>query len=238
VESGKADSSDKVYLHSGYDEKVRIAEQIKKGKHRTLVGGKWDKLGQLQLDFLRGAGLRPHHNVLDIGCGCLRAGVKLIPFLEPNHYYGIDGEEKLLRVGYRKELPAAGLAGRLSRSNLCCSRLFRHARLPEGVIDFGIAASVMTHLPYNFLRVCLENTEKYFRERGRLYVTFFEIPEGAVFSQPLVHPKGTKTCGFSDPYHYYKRDMFAAAEGTHWRARYVGDWGHPRGQYMMEYERV
>ena len=34
---------------------------------------------------------------------------------------------------------------------------------------------------------------------------------------------------------WYTRDeMRAIADSTGWDAHYVGDWGHPRGQMMME----
>jgi hypothetical protein len=32
--------------------------------------------------------------------------------------------------------------------------------------------------------------------------------------------------------------MLAAAAGTGWAARYIGDWNHPRGQNIVEYTRV
>jgi len=45
-------------------------------------------MGQWQLDFLVGQGLRPWHCLLDLACGSLRAGVRFIDYLEPGHYLG------------------------------------------------------------------------------------------------------------------------------------------------------
>ena len=201
--------------------------------HRRLIGGMWDAIGQLQFDFLKKMGLRPEHRVLDIGCGCLRAGVKLIPYLEPEHYFGIDSDKALLRAGYRKELAVAGLSDRLPRHNLFCSRLFRHKRLPEGTIDYGICAGVMTHLPYEHLKLCLANSAEYFRRGGKLYVSFFELEEGTAAPEAAKMRPGP-----AGAYHYREGDMIAAAEGTSWQATYIGPWDHPRGQMMMEYERL
>jgi SAM-dependent methyltransferase len=229
----------KVVLRDGQnDDKARFVEKIANGQHRRLVGGLWDKIGQLQLEFLKQAGLRPDHRVLDIGCGCLRAGVKLVAYLEPNHYFGIDAEKKLLEIGYRQELAKVGLKDRLDRGNLYCSRLCQHQRLAENTIEYGICVSVITHLPLSFLMTCLQNTEKYFKRGGKLYVSFFEIPEQATFSQPVANSNGNATPSFADPYHYYRKDMVGVAEGTLWRPRYIGEWGHPRGQAMVEYERI
>jgi SAM-dependent methyltransferase len=163
-------SSDKAF-GSQYDDDERTASFIARGDHRTLVGAKWDELGQLQLDFLKKEGLRPDHKFLDIGCGCLRAGVKIVPYLDNNNYYGIDRDKGLLDVGHEVELKKAGVKYRLRRSNLYCSRLFKHERLPVNTIDMGICNSVMTHLPQNFIRICLENTEAYFKIGGRLFIT-------------------------------------------------------------------
>jgi hypothetical protein len=37
---------------------------IRKGRHRTRVGGQWDELGELQLEFMIAQGLRPEHRLL------------------------------------------------------------------------------------------------------------------------------------------------------------------------------
>lgn len=225
-------------VESQYDRTERTASLIAAGKHRNLIGGQWDVMGDLQLDFLRRSGLMPEHRVLDIGCGCLRAGVKLIPYLEPDHYYGLDAEKALLDVGFHKELARAGIQDRLSRANLYASRLFIHRRLGAATIDMAICNSVMTHLPLNYVRICLENTFDYFKDGASLFMTFFELPAGTRFSAPHTNTHGVTTNGASDPYHYPVSDMVHAAEGTGWAASYIGEWGHPRGQAMMHYRRA
>lgn len=44
--------------------------------HRNYVGGLWDEIGLLQFEFLKSRGLKPHHVLVDIACGSLRAGVQ------------------------------------------------------------------------------------------------------------------------------------------------------------------
>lgn len=39
---------------------------------------------------LLGFGLRPQHRVVDYGCGSLRVGCQLIPYLERGCYFGLD----------------------------------------------------------------------------------------------------------------------------------------------------
>lgn len=57
---------------------------------QEAVGGNWDTLPQKHMQILQSVGLKPQHTVLDFGCGTLRTGRKLIPFLETGNYYGID----------------------------------------------------------------------------------------------------------------------------------------------------
>ncbi len=127
------------------------AEQIATGWHRTWIGGLWEKMGRFQLDYLVAEGLSPQMNLLDVGCGCLRAGVWFIPYLEPGRYFGIDVSAPLLDAGYDVELPAAGLQGRLARENLLANGSFEAWRFGTP-FDMALAQSVFTHLPANFSR--------------------------------------------------------------------------------------
>ena len=96
-------------------------------RHRHDVGGLWRKVGKLQLDFLVGQGLKPESKLIDIGCGCLRAGLRFIRYLDEGNYYGIDINGKLLNAGYKKEL-GAGLKRKLPRKNLLTEGRFNISR--------------------------------------------------------------------------------------------------------------
>jgi hypothetical protein len=53
--------------------------------HRRVIGNvpHWEYMGKLQLDYLVERGLKPEHNLLDVGCGPLRAGIHFIEYLTP-----------------------------------------------------------------------------------------------------------------------------------------------------------
>jgi SAM-dependent methyltransferase len=59
----------------------------------------FESAGRLQFSTLIREGLWPHSKVLDIGCGALRAGYWLVRFLEPERYYGIEPNRKMLDKG-------------------------------------------------------------------------------------------------------------------------------------------
>ena len=50
-----------------YDDLQRLATDVAQGRHREVIGGMWDAVGALQLDFMKGQGLAPQHRLLDVG---------------------------------------------------------------------------------------------------------------------------------------------------------------------------
>src|SRR5580704_2629944 len=59
----------------------------------------FESAGRLQLATLVREGLYPYSRLLDVGCGCLRAGYWLIRLLDPGCYYGIEPNTKMLQAG-------------------------------------------------------------------------------------------------------------------------------------------
>jgi SAM-dependent methyltransferase len=57
----------------------------------------WRKGGKIQFDYLKKHGLKPEDTLLEIGCGNLRAGWRIIEFLDAGHYYGNDISPEVLR---------------------------------------------------------------------------------------------------------------------------------------------
>lgn len=62
--------------------------------------------GRAQLITLLRVGLYPHSKLLDVGCGCVRAGYWLIQFLDRHGYCGIEPNTKMLQAGIDELLPA------------------------------------------------------------------------------------------------------------------------------------
>lgn len=200
--------------------------------HRTFVGGMWDKLGQLQLDFLRAQGLEPGHRFLDVGCGALRAGRLIAAYLDHGNYYGIDINHELITIGYERELDDTTRA-KLPEANLRATDRFD---ADFGVpFDMAIAQSIFSHVGLNWIRLCLARLGASMAPGGRFYATFFE--EGDDF--PIDGISDSKKGRFTERnvYWYYRDDLRWATERTPFEFRYVGDWNHPRGQVMAEFTR-
>lgn len=221
---------------SRYYDKAAFEPAMRAGLHRESVGGSWDEIGQLQLDFLVARGLMPRHRLLDVGCGSLRAGVKLIRYLDPGHYAGIDLHELLLDAGYDIELVNEGLSHKLPRSNLWADGEFDFSWCPMQ-IDFALAQSVFTSLPLNFLRVCLERLPLFVVPGGKFFVSIFEIPDDHPTHKPYRHPSGLISHGAREPYHYRFADMEYCCRSLPWLAVKVGDWAHPLSVRMVQFDR-
>jgi cyclopropane fatty-acyl-phospholipid synthase-like methyltransferase len=179
---------------SGYDDSGVIANAVADGRHREVIGGLWEQLGNLQFEFLASHGLKPTHHLLDIGCGSLRGGVRFAAYLEPGHYWGVDSNQSLLDAGYTIELAQAGLSDRVPRENLLCDDEFRFARFGR-MFDVAIAQSLFTHLSANRIKLCLDRLATVMKPGGRLFATYFEVTDDHPFGEAYDHPHGVRTWG-------------------------------------------
>lgn len=199
-------------------------------EYRGFVGGMWDEMGKLQEEFLVGQGLRPSDRFLDVGCGSLRAGVRLVDFLEPGHYHGIDISHQVLVAGHQHELTQQQRE-RLPAANLRATDRFD---ADFGVpFDMAIAQSLFTHISLNHIRLCLFRVAKVMRGGGKFFATFNERPA----NHPLDSTQG-KRYSERNVFWQYRADLAWAASFSPWEFRYIGDWGHPRGQVMVEFTRL
>ena len=74
--------------------------------YRAFVGppGRFDLMSSAQFSLLHMLGLRETQRVLDFGCGSLRLGRLLIPYLRTGRYFGIEPEAWLVEEGFAREL--------------------------------------------------------------------------------------------------------------------------------------
>lgn len=209
------------------------ADAIRNGEHRALIGGMWDDVGALQFEFLKQAGLEPRHRLLDVGCGALRGGLHFARYLDPGHYCGMDANASLIEAA-RAELGAAGLDPR--GAHLLADADFRFDAF-GGRFDYAIAVSLFTHLFLNHIQVCLVRIAGALAPDGCFYATYFEAPATAHLD-PIVHAAGEVTSHYAtDPFHQSFSELAALAASAGLEANRIGDFGHPRGQYMAMFRR-
>jgi cyclopropane fatty-acyl-phospholipid synthase-like methyltransferase len=206
-------------------------EEIRKKMHRNFVGGLWDELGSLQLEFLVDSGLKPGHKLLDVGCGSLRGGVRYIEYLQEGNYYGLDINNSLIEAG-KIEVEEAGLLSK--NPNLIVDDKFSFHRFGER-FDFMVSVSVFTHLPMNIILRCLNMARDSLAPNGVYFTTFFQAPT-SLHLEKIKHQPGEVVTNYdSDPFHYSIEELSYMATLAKLELQVVGDWGHPRGQKMAAF---
>jgi SAM-dependent methyltransferase len=142
---------------------------------RKAVGSasaaRWLALGKLQADYLIEHGLRPDHDVLEIGCGNLRAGWRLIDQLEPGRYLGIDISPDILLAANRTVVER-GLQPKEPALRLVQDLTFDW--LPDGRFDVIHAHSVFSHCPLEVIEECFAHVGRILRPAGWFDLTFNE----------------------------------------------------------------
>lgn len=203
--------------------------EIAAGAHREFVGGLWDEIGELQLQFMVAQGLGPNHTLVDVGCGALRGGVHFVRYLASGNYHGLDLNASLIAAG-RQELHRANLDDR--EVHLLADDRFDLSRFNR-TFDFGISVSLLTHLFLNHIARCFCEMRKVMHHESRFFCTFFEAPS-PVHLEPIRHEPGNAMTHFdADPFHYAFAELGQLARQCGLRAQLIGAWGHPRDQRML-----
>jgi SAM-dependent methyltransferase len=143
--------------------------------YRTFIGpgAKFDLFSAIQFNLLTALGLREHHSVLDIGCGSLRAGRLLIPYLLPGCYFGLEPECWLIEEGIAHEVTPAQIA--LKRPTFKHNRDFRLREFGR-TFDYLIAHSVLSHTSAKQIRQCFSEAARVMTPSSVFVASFFEGP--------------------------------------------------------------
>jgi SAM-dependent methyltransferase len=149
---------------------------------------RWYAMQDWQVEALRRMGLMPHHRVLDIGCGVLRLGLKLIPYLDEGRYFGTDPMEVYLATGHRlvRELLPSPRAYQLMTDRGCGFEAFGTS------FDFAIAHSVFTHMSFEEIRNCFRRLARVMAKGGQFLFTVAVDPAfGRDFEESFLYNADT-----------------------------------------------
>jgi SAM-dependent methyltransferase len=180
---------------------------------------------EFQIEFLKQAGLRPSHRLLDLGCGTLRGGVPIIGFLDPGNYFGIEARGEVLDKG-RKELRESRLEEKVP--TLIVAGDLARVSLPVK-FDFIWAFSVLIHMRDDVLDGCLRLAAAHLSTEGRLYanVDASQRPDGHWEGFPMV----------------FRSLKFYEAAAARWGLRIedlgpLSSWGHASGVESHDEQRM
>ena len=156
------------------DDQESLGAGLKPGDahYRAYVGPPedYDLIAAMTFNLLTTLGLRQHHSLLDVGCGSLRIGRLLIPYLNREKYFGVEPNKWLVEEGIKRELGEALLE--IKRPS------FFFSNSPEAILqakisfDFAVAQSIFSHCGMDLIKGWLSAISRSLAEDGALVATF------------------------------------------------------------------
>jgi SAM-dependent methyltransferase len=135
--------------------------------------------------FTKLCGLRRGDDVLEVGCGCARIAMPLIPYLRRGTYNGFDVLSEAVEWA-REEITRRHPNFRFDHVDVASSRYRPDARLSaetftfpyeDASFDFVYAVSVLTHLLPSAAANYLSEIGRVLRPNGRAAITYFLLDD-------------------------------------------------------------
>jgi SAM-dependent methyltransferase len=190
--------------------------------HYTAYVGppqEYDLMGATQFALLFTLGLRDSHRVLDFGCGSLRLGRLLIPYLQQGNYAGLEPNAWLVEDALKRQLGESILA--VKEPGFFYHDDFRADRCGDN-FDFIVAQSIFSHAGEDVMAASLPTFAAALADDGLALITVLHPGQNGVaefFGDGWVYPD----CVAYAPQRL--AEIFSAAGFPHFRAL---PWFHPR----------
>lgn len=141
--------------------------------HRAYVGppADYDLIAGLTFSLLFASGLRETDNLLDLGCGSLRVGRLLMPYLRPDRYCGIEPNKWLVQAALAREVGRDVI--RLKRPRFSADEDF-DASVFGQKFDWMVAQSIFSHTYADMTRRALANLAPALSTQGALIGTVLQ----------------------------------------------------------------
>ena len=190
--------------------------------YRAYVGPPedYDLIAAMTFNLLTTLGLRQHHSLLDVGCGSLRIGRLLIPYLNRGKYFGVEPNNWLIEAGIEHELGKDVVP--IKRPT------FFFSASPETVVqakvsfDFALAQSIFSHCGLDLINGWLSAISRSL------------TPDGALVATILVSEEDSARTGWIYPecVNYQPATLERAAAEVNLRFEIL-DWKHPRQTWAL-----
>lgn len=192
--------------------------------YRAYVGppNRFDFMSATQFSLLFTLGLRDHHRVLDFGCGSLRLGRLLIPFLRPGGYFGVEPNAWLIDDALANETGRDVVA--IKRPRFSHNSDFDCGVFGEK-FEFIIAQSIVTHCGPDLFQKAMDGFASVLADDGVVALSYWNTPK------PLAQRP-------ADGWHYPSSVKYLEAEVDAFtrKAGLVGmaiPWHHPGASWYL-----
>jgi len=190
--------------------------------YRAYVGPPedYDLIAAMTFNLLTTLGLRQHHSLLDVGCGSLRIGRLLIPYLNQGKYFGVEPNEWLVEEGIKRELGEALV--QIKRPTFFFSDSPETVAQAKLSFDFALAQSIFSHCGLDLIRGWLSAVSRSLAQDGALIATFLPGDEDSL-RRGWVYPECVN---------YRAPTLQRAAADANLRFEIL-DWKHPRQTWAL-----
>ena len=211
-------------METSSDDREDLGLGLKPGDthYRAYVGPPedYDLIAAMTFNLLTTLGLRQHHCLLDVGCGSLRIGRLLIPYLNRGKYFGVEPNEWLVEEGIRRELGETLM--QIKRATFFFSDSPETILEAKVVFDFALAQSIFSHCGLDLIRGWLSAISRSLAEDGALVATF------------LIGEEDSLRAGWIYPECVNYRPATLERSATEVNLRFeILDWKHPRQTWAL-----
>ena len=190
--------------------------------YRAYVGPPmhYDLVSAMVFNLLTSLGLRQHHRVLDIGCGSLRVGRLLIPYLNPRNYFGVEPNKWLVDDGIENEIGRDLL--KIKKPTFSFRTSMEEFKDSLN-LDFAVAQSIFSHCGKDVIKGWLSQVSLHLKDNGALVATFIADDKKDFDGHGWVYPKCVS----------YKSETLAEIASAFDLDFDVLDWAHPRQTWAL-----
>ncbi len=203
-------------------------EHLPGGDHyRAYVGppADYDLVAAMVFGLLTLLGLRQQHRVLDVGCGSLRVGRLLIPYLNVGGYTGLEPNRWLVSEAITREVGQDQIAIKKPRFIFDATA---DALLSDGSrFDYIVAQSIFSHCGPDLLESWIDHAARLLTDQGTLVATFIE-DETSNSTPGWIYPDCVG----------YQREVMARLADQHDLDFVMLDWHHPRQRWFLMAKRA
>ena len=185
--------------------------------YRAYVGPPedYDLIAAMTFNLLTTLGLRQHHSLLDVGCGSLRIGRLLIPYLNLGKYFGVEPNKWLVQEGINREVGETLV--QIKRPTFFFTDTPNAITQANISFDFAMAQSIFSHCGLDLIKGWLSAISRSLAQGGALVATFLPGDEDSTRTG-WVYPECVN---------YLPATLERAAAEADLRFEIL-DWKHPR----------